>query len=112
MSGSAFSTTVMAPSDGFEVTAGEPVIGGIHDARVRHHHSDHCKSWLFTRIEGLEIVNVRPTMLDDATWFVPFIESYTSEKLPWATTPARHSFPQFPAMDEYGPLIAEFAQGR
>src|SRR3546814_18017217 len=51
MSGSAFSTTVMAPSAGFEVTAGEPVIGGLHGERARHHHCDWCKSWLFTRIE-------------------------------------------------------------
>ena len=112
MTASAYSLSMAVPTAGFEVIAGEPVIGGLHRPDARHHHCDWCKSWLFTRIEGLEIVNVRPTMLDDATWFVPFIESYTSEKLPWATTPARHSFAQFPAMDEYGPLIAEFAQGR
>lgn len=112
MTASAYSLSVAVPTAGFEVIAGEPVIGGLHHPDARHHHCDWCKSWLFTRIEGLEIVNVRPTMLDDATWFVPFIESYTSEKLPWATTPARHSFAQFPAMDEYGPLIAEFAQDR
>src|SRR3546814_20469683 len=51
MSGSAFSTTVMAPSAGFEVTAGEPVIGGLHGERARHHHCDWCESWLFTRLE-------------------------------------------------------------
>ena len=112
MSASAYSLSVAVPASGFEVIAGEPVIGGLHGADARHHHCDWCKSWLFTRIEGLEIVNVRPTMLDDATWFAPFIESYTSEKLPWATTPARHGFEKFPAVDEYGPLIAEFAQSQ
>ncbi len=31
----------------------------------------------------MNFVNVRATMLDDATWFTPFIESYTCEKLLW-----------------------------
>lgn len=111
MSGSAFSTTVMAPSDGFEVTAGEPVIGGMHDDRVRHHHCDWCKSWVFTRIEpDRGFVNVRGGALDDPAAFAPFVESYTSEKLPWAETGARHTFAQFPGPDDYGRLLAEFAK--
>ncbi len=54
-------------------------------------------------------VNVRPTMLDDAQWFAPFIETYVSEKLLWATTPAVHSFDTFPPMEAYGGLVAEYA---
>jgi len=110
MTASAYSLSIAVPIGGFEVIAGKPVIGGLHGADAHHHHCDWCKSWLFTRIEGLGIVNVRPTMLDDATWFVPFIESFTSEKLPWATTPARHSFDRFPETDQFAPLIAEFRQ--
>lgn len=49
-------------------------------------------------------------MFDEVSWFVPFIESYTSEKLPWATTPARHSFEKFPAMKDYAGLVAEYAK--
>src|SRR3546814_4337128 len=80
MRGSEFSTTGMGPSAGFEVTAGEPVIGGLHGERARHHHCDWCKSWLFTRIEpDMGFVNVRAGALDDPTWFAPFVESYTSE---------------------------------
>ncbi|RIA35508.1 hypothetical protein DFR49_4288 [Hephaestia caeni] len=110
MSGSAFSTTVMVPSAGFEVTAGAPVIGGLHGDRARHHHCDWCKSWLFTRIEpDMGFVNVRAGALDDPTWFAPFIESYTSEMLPWAKTGAAHSFPEFPSMDQYQPILAAFA---
>ena len=45
-------------------------------------------------------------------WFAPYIESYTSEALPWAKTGAGHSFARFPEREEYGPLIAEFAQRR
>ena len=32
------------------------------------------------------------TMLDDHAWYVPFVEVNTSEKLPWAGTPALYSF--------------------
>lgn len=110
MSASAYSLSMAIPTAGFELIAGETVIGGLHGDQGRHHHCDWCKSWMFTRIEpDMGFVNVRPTMLDDPAWFVPFIESYTSEALPWATTPAKHSFAQFPAMEEYGPLTAEFA---
>ncbi|NIC06567.1 hypothetical protein [Billgrantia bachuensis] len=52
---------------------------------------------------------MRPTMFDDATWFVPFIETYTSEKLPWATTPAIHRFDQFPPFEHYESLIQDYA---
>ena len=37
------------------------------------------------------------------------IETYTSEKLAWATTPAVHCFEKFPAFDEYGGLIEGYA---
>ena len=49
-------------------------------------------------------------MLDDFSWFAPFIESYTSEALAWAKTGAVHSFEEFPAMEDYAPLVAEFAE--
>ena len=66
---------------------------------------------MFTRVDGMDaFVNVRATMLDDATWFAPFIEAYTSEKLPWATTPAAHSFEKFPAFEDFAGLIAQYAQ--
>ena len=68
-------------------------------------------TWMFTRPEGLDsFVNLRPSMLDDHRWFAPFIETYTSEKLPWASTPAVHSFERFPEMTAYEGLIREFAK--
>jgi hypothetical protein len=67
-------------------------------------------SWMFTRPEGFDMfVNVRPTMLDDATWFSPFIETFTSEKLTWATTPAVHSYETFPPFDAYETLTRDYA---
>ena len=109
MSASAFSTTLTIPDQSFEVTEGEPVIGGMHADEVRHHHCGHCHSWVFTRPgQDLGFVNVRATLLDEAGWFVPFVETQTAEKLPWATTPAKHSFERFPDMDKYMALIDEY----
>lgn len=110
MTASAFSLSVGVPASGFEVTQGEPVIGGLH-GEAQHFHCPHCKSWMFTRLppEVGPFVNVRATMLDDHGWFVPFLETYTSEKLPWAATPATHSFEEFPPLEDYEQLMAEFA---
>ncbi|HVK41327.1 MAG TPA: GFA family protein, partial [Phenylobacterium sp.] len=84
MSASAFSLSAAIPSEGFEVTQGEAVIGGMHGPS-RHYFCPHCKSWMFTRPEGIDFfVNLRPTMLDDSSWFTPYIETFTSEMLPWA----------------------------
>lgn len=110
MTSSAFSLSILLPKDGLAITKGEPVIGGLH-GMPRHYFCPHCMSWMFSRFdEAAPFVNLRPTMLDDATWFEPFIESYTSEKLPWATTPASYSFAEFPSKDDYPGLMAEFAE--
>lgn len=110
MSASAFSLSMAIPTPGFAVTKGEPVIGGLHGA-TRHYFCPHCMSWMFTRPEGLDMfVNVRATMLDDPSWYSPFIETYTSEKLPWASTPAVHSYSKFPEFGDYDGLVAEYAK--
>jgi hypothetical protein len=48
-------------------------------------------------------------MLDDPSPFPPYIETFTSEKLPWATTPAVRSFEQFPPPEDYEGLTKEYA---
>ncbi|WP_027316903.1 GFA family protein [Microvirga flocculans] len=112
MTASAFSLSAFYPSAAFRVLQGEPVIGGLHGP-TRHFFCPHCMSWLFTRPEGLDdFVNVRTTMLDDAGRFVPFIETFTSEALPWAKTPAIHSFEKFPPMERYPELVEDFARHR
>jgi hypothetical protein len=108
MTSSAFSLSAAIPAGGFRVTGGEPVIGGLHGPN-RHYFCGYCMSWLFTRPDGLDFfVNVRSPLLDERVYDVPFIETWTSEKLPWATTPARHSYPQYPAPDAYEQLMAEY----
>ena len=108
MSSSAYSLSVAIPADGFEVIEGEPVIGGLHGA-AKHYFCEYCMTWMFTRPDGIDFfVNLRPTMLDDPRWFSPFIETYISEKLPWADTPAKHSYTRYPEMHEYEGLIGEY----
>jgi hypothetical protein len=110
MTASAFSLSTLYLSNGFNVTAGDPVIGGLHGT-TRHYFCGHCMSWLFTRPEGMEeLVNVRASLMEDAQSFRPFIETYTDEKLPWATTPAVHSFSKFPPLEQFPTLLSEFAK--
>jgi hypothetical protein len=64
MTASAFSLSAAIPSDGFLVTQGTPVIGGLHGS-TRHYFCPHCMSWMYTRAAVLDwFVNRRPTMLD------------------------------------------------
>jgi hypothetical protein len=110
MSARAFSLSAVIPTEGFSVIKGAPVIGGLHGVH-RHYFSPHCKSWMFTRPHGMDqFVNLRATMLDDASWFAPFIETCTKEELPWASTPAVRSYETFPPMAQYAALVAEYAQ--
>jgi hypothetical protein len=111
MTGSAFSLTLTVPGDGFEVTRGEPVIGGLHGPVAHHHHCPDCLSWVFTRAEGVDwFVNLRTTMLDDPSGFDPYVEFYAEEKLPWVTTPARRSYAKAPEFSEYAGLMQAFAE--
>ncbi|HET8933905.1 MAG TPA: GFA family protein [Polyangiales bacterium] len=108
MSASAFSLTLTVPKTGFKVLSGTPVPGGLQ-AEVPHFHCPHCKSWVFTRPgDAFPFVNLRATMLDDASWFQPFIETWTNEKLPWATTGAARSLGTQPDYAEYEKLIADY----
>ncbi|MBV2186847.1 MAG: GFA family protein [Rhizobium sp.] len=112
MTSSAFSLSSLYPEDAFESSGLEPVIGGLH-GDLRHFFCPHCLSWLFTRFDAMgPFVNVRSTMLDDAQAFEPFIETCVAEKLPWATTPARHSYEKFPPMEDFPRLMSEFSSNR
>lgn len=109
MFSSAYSLTAKIPSDRFSITDGEPVLGGLHGS-TRHYFCPHCKSCLFSRLEGQDdVVNVRMTMFEGLRSFVPFIELYTSEKLPWVKTGAVHVYDTVPAREEFGDLLKEYA---
>ncbi len=109
MTGGPYSVSVMMPEAGFALTAGEPVIGGMH-GEIRHFHCPRCLSWVFTRPPGIPMVNVRATMLDAPGDEAPFVEICTDEKLAWVSVPAAHSFPAFPPEARWPELIAAYAQ--
>lgn len=109
MTSSAFSLSALIPASAFTVTQGCPVTGGLQGVD-RHYMCPHCMSWLFTRPHGIdEFVNVRATLLDNASGYVPFMETWTSEKLPWATTPAVESFAQLPEPQDFPRLMRAYA---
>lgn len=109
MSSSAFSLSAAIPTGGFEVTRGEPVLGGLRDPQLRHFFCPSCMSWMFTRFLP-EFVNARATLLEEVSWFSPFIETWTRTKLSWVTTPAVHSYAEFPPVEDYAMLTAQFAE--
>ncbi|WP_323767287.1 GFA family protein [Antarctobacter sp.] len=110
MSSSAFSLTAMVPAGALEVTQGEPVVCGTHGPDQDHMACPYCMTWMFTRITGFDgFVNVRPTMFDNTAWYVPFIETMTSAKFPWVDIPVQHSYPEWPPMDQFEGLMAEYA---
>jgi len=107
LSASAFSLTAMIPAEGVEVV-GETAIGALH-GESKYEYCARCLNWLLTRPASVSFVNIRPTMFDVPAWSTPFIESFVSEKLPWAKTSAVHSFDKFPGPADYGPLMQAYA---
>ncbi|MGE0846128.1 MAG: GFA family protein [Flavobacteriaceae bacterium] len=108
MTAAPYSLTMGIPADGFAVTKGETVIGGMRED-PKHHFCPVCMSWMFSRPDAVpHLIFLRPTMLDEHHWVAPFVECCTSERMPWAVTPARHSYEQFPPMEDYPGLIEAF----
>jgi hypothetical protein len=106
---SAFSLSIAVPANGFELTRGETVLGGL--SRDMHHFCPRCISWMFTRPIGMDwFVNVRATMLDEHGWFEPFAETFNRENLPWAATAAKYSYQAIPGMAEYEKLTRAYAK--
>lgn len=110
LSASAFSLTAMIPSDGFRLLAGSPVAKPLPQSPRLHHFCPTCMTWIYTKIAGSEdSVRLRPTLLNKRSWCTPFIEMMTRDRLPWATTPARHSFEDYPSPDELPDLLGKYA---
>lgn len=108
---SAYSLTVMIPATGFSVS-GELVMGGRKSEGRRHYFCPSCMGFVLSRIEGADTrVNLRASVLDDLTWFAPFVEMMTDEKLPWASVPAVRSFTRFPkSVEEVEALMADYLE--
>jgi hypothetical protein len=113
MSASAFSLTAMCKSESFRVTSGSPVKGGAKGPELDHYFCPECKTWMFTRITGMDaFVNVRPTMFDQQSPVAPYIETMTAEKLPWVNIPVQHSFTGFPPVADFMSLLDSFKQSQ
>ena len=110
MSASAFSLGAMIPADGFKVVRGTPVARRLPGSQRHHFFCPICMTLMFTKIEGVdERMNVRVTLCEDSSWFTPFIETMTKDKLPWAVTPAIHSYDAFPSSAEIKELLVKYA---
>jgi hypothetical protein len=110
MSASAFSLSSLYDWGRFEITRGEPVLGGLK-AATRHYFCPSCMSWLFTRPEGLDAyVNVRSTMFEEAAQHRPYMDTHRREALPGIETGAAARFETVPDEDQFGPLLAAYAQ--
>ncbi|XDA98137.1 GFA family protein [Sulfitobacter sp. LCG007] len=104
------SLSVMVPIDGFSITQGETVRGGLKGPRLDHRFCPDCMNWIFTQFaDASGYLNVRATLLDDLSWFRVFVESSTAQKLPWAEIQAVHRYPQFPPAEDRPRLGREFA---
>ncbi len=110
MSSSAYSLSAAIPAERFEITQGEPVVGGLHGA-TKHYFCPHCMSWMFTRPEGFDwFVNIRSTMLDDTSGLAPFMETWRAEGFAWAKTGAAHSYETLPPQEAWEGLMKEFRE--
>ncbi len=104
------SLSLTPPASGFGFISGTPVVGVLHGPD-RYLYCPHCKTWLTTHARNMEdMVNLRPSTLDDHRWFAPFIEEATADKLPWASTSAPHSFETGPSGEEFDRIVADFAK--
>ena len=112
MTGGAYSLSALFPVEAFEVTAGEPVIGGLHGAN-RHYFCPWCLSWMYSQPEGMDaFVNIRSSLFEDAAAYPPFVDTSAVEKLPWAETGAPHRFDTFPQPEQFPELLAGYAAFR
>jgi hypothetical protein len=110
MTASAFTISLGLSSEGFEVTNGEPVLGGLR-AEPKHYHCPLCKSWMFTKPSAMPgFVNLRATMLDDHAWVRPFVDFHRREGFDWAQTGAKYSFQRFASDEDLATVLKEYPQ--
>ena len=110
LTGGAYSLSLMLPASGLEVE-GETEIGGLHNPVPEHHFCPSCKNWLFTRgIAGGAFVNLRPSLLEDWAWVVPYADTGVADRLPGVQSGARVGYPEFPPVEDYAGLMEGYAR--
>jgi hypothetical protein len=100
----------MFPSDAFSYT-GELIQGGLGSNERTHNFCKSCLNFVYSQIGGADHrINLRTSVLSEATSFDPFVELMTDEKLPWANVPAVHSFAHYPrSLEELQALMDEYS---
>ncbi|MDP4026219.1 GFA family protein [Methylobacterium sp. NEAU 140] len=109
MTGGPYSLGAIYAANAVVVEAGETrAIGADHGAG--HQGCPRCASWVFSRPREVDdIVVVRSPLFEDAAAFPPFMETCTSDKLPFVDFTAPHRFARFPDPTEFPALIAAYA---
>src|SRR5262249_23549922 len=101
---------LMLPQDGFSVE-GATEIGALHKDDMQHHFCTNCKNWVYSDGHRIpQLVNFRATMLEDASWVVPLVESNVMQKLPGVISGAKHAYPEFPPVEDRQKLMEEYAR--
>lgn len=110
-SASAYSLSVMFPSDSFHCS-GDLITGGLGSNGRTHYFCKSCLNFIYSQVDGAEHrINLRTSILLDAASFEPFVELVTDEKLPWATVPAINSYSHYPtSLDALQALMEAYAK--
>ena len=109
MSSSAFSLSSLYQADRFEQLSGATELGGLKGG-TRHSFCSSCLSWLWTVPEGMDdYINIRSTMLDDASGHRPYVDCWLSEGLSWVDSGAPRKFDKVSEESEFGALAADYA---
>lgn len=111
LTASAFSLTTMFSSDSFSYI-GDLIKGGNRSSERVHYFCKSCLNFVFSEINGAtHRINLRTSILDEASQFEPFIETMTDQKMPWVRIPAVHSFTRYPkSLDELQMLMNEYSK--
>jgi hypothetical protein len=112
LSGSAFSLGLAVADRGVEVRGETHVWAKTAESghTSRAHTCPDCTTWLFTRTESTPGVTVlRPSALQDHSWFRPIAQIYTRSAMPWALLPTQFSYAT--EFQDPQPLIDAFALG-
>ena len=110
LSSSAFSLGFVVEEAQFEIVRGEAhewVKEGSSGKPSSSFTCPICAVWTHTKPQAeAGFVIVRPTTLDDPSWFRPLVELYTRSALPWARMPTLFAFEE--QFDDTAPLAAAF----
>ncbi|MEL6783516.1 MAG: GFA family protein [Pseudomonadota bacterium] len=110
-SASAYSLTIMFPVEAFSCS-GALDQGGLGLEGKNHFFCQSCKNFIYSRLDAApQRVNLRTSILDEASSFVPFVEVMTDSKMAWATVPAKHSFETVPESADILQAIMNEYQG-